>query len=86
MSEPIPSVEPRPTRRDVAKLAKVSGTTVSRVLGGRPDECVRGGGNPSRKVIAEGVTEVKGAEDIVLLSGGVGGPGDFFLRVARTKA
>jgi DNA-binding LacI/PurR family transcriptional regulator len=30
----------RPTRRDVAALAKVSGTTVSRVLGGRADESI----------------------------------------------
>ncbi|MBN9502077.1 MAG: LacI family DNA-binding transcriptional regulator [Armatimonadetes bacterium] len=30
----------RPTRKDVATLAKVSGTTVSRVLGGRADESI----------------------------------------------
>lgn len=34
------SPEGRPTRNDVARLAKISGTTVSRVLSGNPDESV----------------------------------------------
>jgi LacI family transcriptional regulator len=40
VSESFCKTDGRPTRRDVAKLAMVSGTTVSRVLGGRPDESV----------------------------------------------
>ncbi len=40
MSSEIISAKARPTRKDVATLANVSGTTVSRVLGGRADESI----------------------------------------------
>lgn len=40
MSTGSPAIRSKPTRRDVAKLANVSGTTVSRVLGGRGDESI----------------------------------------------
>lgn len=36
----VNSPEGRPTRNDVARLANISGTTVSRVLSGNPDESV----------------------------------------------
>ena len=40
MSENLSVPSGRPTRKDVALLAKVSGTTVSRVLSGNPDEAI----------------------------------------------
>lgn len=40
MSIELSPLRTRPTRKDVAALANVSGTTVSRVLGGRADESI----------------------------------------------